>query len=509
MKKIFLLLATSLLMVNSLQALQTWDGTSSESWTNGTGTETDPYLIETPAHLKYLSAQVAAGNTYEGVHFLQTDDFDLNSKTWTPIGTSTYKFAGVYDGGEKYISNLKTSQYGLFGITENVKVKNISFQGTYNSSSAPVSAPLIGTAQGTTEIVNCHNLATITGACAGLIASATGTSISLQKCSNQSNIIISSGTAYSYVGGLIAQIGTTDFVVDACFNIGNISTTTSGYKQPDPNYADSYSYAYSGGLLGSVTSTGNKIISRCFNRANVKASITAKYSYSQQDYLLSRNPYAGGFVGIGSGIRIISCYSKGTVESVSTGTNRGGASGFVNGTTEIIGCYMMGGNSIGSGIIESCYKIDPNSSGGTTTQTATGSNFYSNTSDGIYKSDIAFKSPSMIPLLNTMDEFFAMDLDGINDGYPILKWQAGTRYNINATCDPARGTVKGGGEYAMGNTVTLTATPKYGSIFVGWSDGNTDNPRTITVEGDANYIAQFTKSAYTIYVNQDGTSYVE
>jgi hypothetical protein len=108
-----------------------------------------------------------------------------------------------------------------------------------------------------------------------------------------------------------------------------------------------------------------------------------------------------------------------------------------------------------------------------------------------------------------MDEFFTMDLEGINDGYPILTWQKGTRYNINATCDPARGTVKGGGEYALGNTVTLTATPKYGSTFVGWSDGNIDNPRTITVEGDATYIAQFTKSAYTIYVNQDGTSYIE
>jgi hypothetical protein len=509
MKKIFLLLATSLLMVNSLQALQTWDGTSSEAWTNGSGTEADPYLIETPAHLKYLSAQVGAGNTYVGVHFRQTDNFDLKSKTWTPIGTSTYKFAGVYDGGERYISNLKTSQYGLFGITENAKVKNISFQGTYSSSSASVSAPLIGTAQGVTEIVNCHNQATITGACAGLIANATGTSISLHKCSNQASIIISSSGAYSYAGGLIARVGTTDLVMDECFNVGEISTTTSGYEQPNPNYADSWSYAYSGGLLGSVTSTGNKIISRCFNSANVKANITAKYIYSPQDYLLWRSPYAAGFVGNGSDIRIISCYSKGTAESVSTGTNRGCSSGFVCGTTEIIGCYLIGGNSIGSGIIESCYKIDPNSSGGTTTQTATGSNFYSNTSDGIYKSDVAFKAPSMIPLLNTMDEFFTMDLEGINDGYPILTWQKGTRYNINATCDPARGTVKGGGEYALGNTVTLTATPKYGSTFVGWSDGNIDNPRTITVEGDATYIAQFTKSAYTIYVNQDGTSYIE
>ena len=102
-----------------------------------------------------------------------------------------------------------------------------------------------------------------------------------------------------------------------------------------------------------------------------------------------------------------------------------------------------------------------------------------------------------------------MDLEGINDGYPILKWQAGPRFTITGSCDTNRGTVKGGGEYAPGNTVTLTATPKKGCTFVGWSDGNIDNPRTVTVEGDATYRAQFIKSSYTIYVNQDCTNYIE
>jgi hypothetical protein len=102
-----------------------------------------------------------------------------------------------------------------------------------------------------------------------------------------------------------------------------------------------------------------------------------------------------------------------------------------------------------------------------------------------------------------------MDYEGINDGYPILKWQAGTRYNISATCDANRGSVTGGGEYPNGYTATLTATPKNGCTFVGWSDGNTDNPRTVTVSGDAAYIAQFAKSSYIIYVNQDCTGNIE
>ena len=98
MKKIFLFLTISLFSIPAMYAVVTWDGTSSEIWTQGTGTESDPFLIETPANLAYLSAQVKGGELYTGKYFLQTDDFDLQSKTWTSIGTSTYKFEGNYDG---------------------------------------------------------------------------------------------------------------------------------------------------------------------------------------------------------------------------------------------------------------------------------------------------------------------------------------------------------------------------------------------------------------------------
>lgn len=53
------------------------------------------------------------------------------------------------------------------------------------------------------------------------------------------------------------------------------------------------------------------------------------------------------------------------------------------------------------------------------------------------------------------------------------------------------GTVTGAGTYADGATATLTATPKEGYLFVKWQDGNTDNPRTITVTADEAYTAYF------------------
>lgn len=53
------------------------------------------------------------------------------------------------------------------------------------------------------------------------------------------------------------------------------------------------------------------------------------------------------------------------------------------------------------------------------------------------------------------------------------------------------GTVSGAGLYDNGDSATLTATANNGYAFIDWQDGNTDNPRTITVSQDATYTANF------------------
>lgn len=72
---------------------------------------------------------------------------------------------------------------------------------------------------------------------------------------------------------------------------------------------------------------------------------------------------------------------------------------------------------------------------------------------------------------------------------------APTKYNITTQVSPdspeGSGAVDGGGEYDEGATATLTATATTGYVFVKWNDENTDNPRTITVTGDAIYTATF------------------
>lgn len=59
------------------------------------------------------------------------------------------------------------------------------------------------------------------------------------------------------------------------------------------------------------------------------------------------------------------------------------------------------------------------------------------------------------------------------------------------SADPTMGTVSGGGQALNGGTVTITAIPNEGYRFLTWNDGNTENPRTVTVMGNITYTAYF------------------
>ena len=61
------------------------------------------------------------------------------------------------------------------------------------------------------------------------------------------------------------------------------------------------------------------------------------------------------------------------------------------------------------------------------------------------------------------------------------------------TNDKNKGTVSGGGEYKLGETTTLTATPKPGYKLLYWSDRSTENPRNITMTKNEALSAYFVK----------------
>ena len=71
-----------------------------------------------------------------------------------------------------------------------------------------------------------------------------------------------------------------------------------------------------------------------------------------------------------------------------------------------------------------------------------------------------------------------------------------TKYTVTTSVSPANaGTVTGGGSYYKDSSIELKAVANSGYKFSKWSDGNTDNPRTITVTGNKTYTAQFVNSS--------------
>ena len=80
MRKFYLLLLFLLLSVLCINAQKVWDGNTIEKWNRGDGTEENPFLIEKPEHLAYLSKSVRNGETYAGKYFSLTSDLDMGNK---------------------------------------------------------------------------------------------------------------------------------------------------------------------------------------------------------------------------------------------------------------------------------------------------------------------------------------------------------------------------------------------------------------------------------------------
>ncbi len=73
-----------------------------------------------------------------------------------------------------------------------------------------------------------------------------------------------------------------------------------------------------------------------------------------------------------------------------------------------------------------------------------------------------------------------------------------TYYTITVvSADATMGKVSGSNTYAENTIIDISAIPNTGYHFIQWSDGNTQNPRTIVVTADAEYTAQFAKDAIT------------
>ena len=247
------------------------------SFSGGTGTQGDPWLIASQADLTALAEFLNSGNaaTFDtenagvgnchGYYFKQTADIDLTGVTWEPIGYSgSYYFAGNYDGGGHSITNAVSTGkvdpdgyatagifgWVAFGSVANLHVKNANFVAT-GQNNYSYGGGIAGVCYGS-SIKNCsvensslESRRNNNNNCAGSIVGYS-TGGTFEKCAAENNQI----RTMAYGGGFVGEVDD-----DPNYGAGN-STFTNCYvanctviSETD----DSQGTSFSGGFAGEIT----------------------------------------------------------------------------------------------------------------------------------------------------------------------------------------------------------------------------------------------------------------
>lgn len=331
----------------------------------------------------------------------QASEFKFNNATSeqsVPIGNSSTKFSGTFDGKNHTISNFKTSgQYsGLFGYVNGATIQNLTVNVT-NNAGATSAGGLVGAVNGTTTIRNCTVNGTISGThqVGGFVGFAQGVyqdntlvlpcNLTIEGCTNNATVTTTSQASdnnRTSAGGFVGYVnaGATVTIKSYIDENGQTKKSTNNGKISTTSSADNKGV---GGFVG--YSYGKITLTDCVNEKN--ATITGKErvgglvgyigkadSDSQKEMVISgcENKAAitsnstndvygiGGIVGYNSGhkVAMTNCINSGAItgthetagiigysdhSEISNCTNSGAVSGFAT-VGGIVG--KMGGGSI-------------------------------------------------------------------------------------------------------------------------------------------------------------------
>lgn len=311
---------------------------------SGSGTTFDPYIIDTWNKLFWITENPSSWSKV----FKQTANIDLTQANppintwadntgWTPIGNSSTKFTGKYDGQGYTINGLYINRsdgdfQGLFGYTNGAVIENINC--TNSSVSARDYCGIIVGYNNNSQILNCSASGQISanyyiGGIAGLnnnnsTISNSQTQVSLSGThtiggvagGNANNSIVtgskSSGniSGTNYIGGIVGANNNSQINLSSSKANVNGNTVVGGaigYSSGSNSAVASKSYCYGnvngqdqvGGFIGS--NGFNSTVSNCYSHSNV--TITSGTSQN-----------IGGFVGSSLFSTIEYCYSIGQVK---------------------------------------------------------------------------------------------------------------------------------------------------------------------------------------------------
>ena len=158
------------------------------------------------------------------------------------------------------------------------------------------------------------------------------------------------------------------------------------------------------------------------------------------------------------------------------------------GTNAFLNCsnintVILGENviSIGASGFGGCYSLSSITSFATTPPTATSTTF----------NGVSANCSIIVPVASTTAY-------GAATGWSQFVNITGMASSISATVYPSNAIMGTVSVSHTANIFTLTANANDNYHFVQWNDGNTDNPRTLTLTADATFTAQFAPNQYTI-----------
>ena len=320
-------------------------------FTDGNGTEADPYIISTARQLAGLSYLASTGGTTTYKYYKLGGDIDLLDHYWTPIGISdTYYFNGSFDGDGYVISGMVVDSQGLryaglFGIIkdetgETLKISNLGIENSeinVTDSSYAYAGGLVGrfnafSSPSSLTITNSYNTgsvnATGSSASAGGLVGDAPSSLTITNSYNAGNVSAIASNNYAFAGGIVGRPALFSITIINVSNVGSVSATSSFRS-------------YVGGLMGEAYSSS--------------LTITNSYNAGSVSTESIEEAYAGGLVGrCDSTITITNSYNSGTIDAIGTTIYKGGLVGQLqDGTKTISNSYFDGdvfsGNMIGSG----------------------------------------------------------------------------------------------------------------------------------------------------------------
>ena len=110
-----------------------------DSYAQGSGSETDPYIISNDLELAKLAYDVNKGTATAGKYFKLSNDINLDKALWIPIGSTNYEekyFNGKFDGDGYSIDNMRIlwtgtnngwSTWGLFSAIKGTADNEANF----------------------------------------------------------------------------------------------------------------------------------------------------------------------------------------------------------------------------------------------------------------------------------------------------------------------------------------------------------------------------------------------